>query len=112
VRVEITNPREALKVGMFVEVNFSAEASASRGPAGRSVVVPDDAIQRMADRTIVFVPGEKDGEFEARDVELGDLTNGFHPVLSGLRPGERVVTKGSFTLKTQLMKGELGEHGH
>jgi hypothetical protein len=27
-----------------------------------------------------------------------------------LEANERVVNKGSFTLKTQLMKGDLGEH--
>jgi multidrug efflux pump subunit AcrA (membrane-fusion protein) len=97
---------------MFVEVNFSAPTSVSRAAGVKSVVVPDDAVQRIADRTIVFVAGDKDREFEARDVELGELSNGFHPIVSGLQVGERVVTKGSFTLKTQLMKGELGEHGH
>jgi cobalt-zinc-cadmium efflux system membrane fusion protein len=112
VRVEISNPREKLKVGMFVAVNFSAPANSARAANTKSIVIPDEAIQRMADRTIVFVPVDKAGAFEARDVELGELTNGFHPVLSGLQSGERVVTKGSFTLKTQLMKGELGEHGH
>jgi hypothetical protein len=42
-------------------------------------------------------------------VELGDVVDGFHPVRSGLKAGDRVVTTGSFTLKTQLMKGELAE---
>ena len=112
VRIEIANPRERLKVGMFVEVNFRAPSNAPNTASVKSVVVPDNAVQRIADRSVVFVAGDKEGEFEVRDVELGDLSNGSHPVLSGLKAGERVVTKGSFTLKTQLMKGELGEHGH
>ena len=44
-----------------------------------------------------------------RDVELGGELDGYHRVLSGLKLGEQVVTKGSFTLKTQLMKSGLGE---
>jgi cobalt-zinc-cadmium efflux system membrane fusion protein len=112
VRIEISNPRERLKVGMFVEVNFRAPSNAPNASTSKRVVVPDNAVQRIADRNVVFVVGEKEGEFEVRDVELADLSNGFHPVLSGLIAGERVVTKGSFTLKTQLLKGELGEHGH
>ena len=32
-------------------------------------------------------------------------------VLEGLKEGERVVTEGSFILKSELLKGELGEEG-
>jgi hypothetical protein len=45
-------------------------------------------------------------------VELGGEVEEYHRVLSGLSLGEKVVTKGSFTLKTQLMKGEMGGHDH
>lgn len=110
VRVEIANPGERLKVGMFVEVGFQTGADTT---ASHEVVIPDEAVQRIADRTVVFVPKEgEEGHFEVRDVELSGSVDGFHRVISGLAPGDRVVTKGSFTLKTQLMKGEMGEHGH
>ena len=33
-------------------------------------------------------------------------------VQSGIRPGELVVIRGAFTLKSELGKGSLGEHGH
>ena len=61
----------------------------------------------------MFVP--KDGEpgaFDLREVELGGEVEGYHRVISGLKLGDKVVTKGSFTLKTQKMKGKMGEHGH
>jgi multidrug efflux pump subunit AcrA (membrane-fusion protein) len=90
------------------------------------LVIPDEAVQRLEGRTVVFVPQdekeeEKDGKkgetkekekvarFEVRDVEVGDLVDGMRRVTAGLKVGERVVTKGSFTLKTQKMKGELGD---
>jgi cobalt-zinc-cadmium efflux system membrane fusion protein len=111
VRVEIVNPRERLKVGMFVTVNFNAGAIGDSA-AAKTLVVPDGAVQRIADRTVVFVPTGEPGHFEIRDVRLGDPRNGLHPVSEGLKVGERVVTRGSFVLKTQSMKGELGEHGH
>jgi cobalt-zinc-cadmium efflux system membrane fusion protein len=112
VRVELANPRERLKVGMFVEVSFSAPTAKGEAGAAKSPIVPEAAVQRIADRSVVFVPGGEPGHFEVRDVELGEPSDGVHPVLSGLKAGERVVTRGSFILKTQLMKGELGEHGH
>jgi cobalt-zinc-cadmium efflux system membrane fusion protein len=112
VRIEIKNPGERLKVGMFVQVNFRAPSDPTREDTVKRLVIPDTAVQRAGERTFVFVPGEREGEYEARDVELGELVGGFHTVISGLQSGERVVTKGGFILKTQLMKGDLGEHEH
>jgi cobalt-zinc-cadmium efflux system membrane fusion protein len=109
VRVETANPGERFKVGSFVEVSFKtgAAGSAASEPA---LVIPDEAVQRIGERTVVFVPKEKEaGHFEAREVELGGVSDGMRRVTGGLKAGERVVTKGGFTLKTQLMKGELGE---
>ena len=76
----------------------------------RRLVVPSDAIQRIGEKNIVFVPKENEaGAFEVREVETGADTNGYTRIKSGLQLGEKVVTKGSFTLKTQLQKGDLGE---
>ena len=47
--------------------------------------------------------------FEVREIEIGSSVEGYHRVLGGLQLGEKVVTKGSFTIKTQMQKGELGE---
>ena len=110
VRVEIDNPGERLKVGTFVEVGFQSGADTSTID---ELVIPDAAVQRIADRTVVFVPkAGEEGRFEVREIELGGSVDGLNRVISGLAPGDRVVTRGSFTLKTQLMRGELREHGH
>lgn len=112
VRVEVVNHNESLKVGMFVEVNFETGTPASGREVATELAVPEAAIQRIGDRTVVFLPGEEEEHFEVRDVEIGGVVDGYQRIISGLAPGDRVVTKGSFTLKTQLMKGEMGEHGH
>jgi membrane fusion protein, heavy metal efflux system len=113
VRVEVTNREERLKVGMFVEVGFEAGSAAPGGSAEKELVIPEEAVQRIDDRTVVFLPKERaTGRFEARDIEVGGAAGGYQRVVSGLRSGERIVSKGSFTLKTQLLKGEMGEHGH
>ena len=112
VRVEVANPGERLKVGMFVEVGFETGARPAGGVAATEMVIPEAAVQRIGDRTVVFVPGEEEGHFEVRDVEVGGVVDGYQRVIGGLTLGNRVVTKGSFTLKTQLLKSDMGEHGH
>jgi RND family efflux transporter MFP subunit len=110
VRIEMSNPGERLKAGMFVQVGFqtgSVEAS------DQELVVKSEALQRLGERTVVFLPkNDEPGAFEVRDVQVGAEANGYTRILNGLQLGDKVVTKGSFTLKTQLMKGELGDHDH
>jgi cobalt-zinc-cadmium efflux system membrane fusion protein len=107
VRIEVPNPGERLKAGMFVEVGFQTSTNSA---VGEELVVPTAAIQRVGERTIVFIPKDEEaGGFEVREVEVGGETDGYTRILSGLKIGEKVVTKGSFTLKTQLEKGAMGD---
>jgi cobalt-zinc-cadmium efflux system membrane fusion protein len=109
VRVEVPNPGERLKVGMFVEVAFQAGVD-DKGTAGREdLVIPSEAVQRLGDRIVVFLPKSEAGHFEVRDVQIGGEIEGYSRVTSGLNLGDRVVTKGGFTLKSLLMKGQFGE---
>lgn len=109
VRIELPNPGERLKTGMFVQVGFQVGTTA----AAPEFVIRSEALQRIGDRTVVFIPKEQEpGAFEVRDVEVGAESGGYTRVLAGLEMGRKVVTKGSFTLKTQMMKGELGGHDH
>ena len=72
--------------------------------------MPSSAIQRAGDKTVVFVPRDDEtGAFEVREIEAGADINGYTKVIEGLKLGEKVVTKGSFTLKTQLEKGAMGD---
>jgi cobalt-zinc-cadmium efflux system membrane fusion protein len=104
-RIEITNPQERLKVGMFVEIEFEMSAGSSS-----ALVVPEEAIQRIDDRSVVFVADDaKPGRFTVRDIEAGAQSGGNRAVLTGLKAGEKVASKGAFTLKSQLLKSQLGE---
>ncbi len=105
VRVDVPNPRQALKVGMFVDVTVQG---ASIHEASE-LTVPSDAVQRIGERTVMFVPTDDPERFEVRDVDLGDEVGGARIVRSGLAVGDRVVTKGGFTLKSLLLKGQFGE---
>ncbi len=107
VRMEIPNPGERLKAGMFVEIGFQTSVNSV---TGEELVIKSAAVQRVGGRTIVFLPKENElGAFEVREVELGGETEGYTRILRGLAIGEKVVTQGSFTLKTQLEKGAMGD---
>ncbi len=110
VRLDVSNPKEQLRIGTFVEVHF--ESGASQAEAATELVVPDEAVQTVENKTIVFVPAAKPAHFEPREIQVGGQAGGLRKVIAGLTAGERVVTKGSFVLKTQMLKGAMGEHGH
>lgn len=111
VRVEVANPGERLKVGMFVEVGFqtSPTGSGTAAAGGTELVVPAEAVQRVGDRSVVFIPKTENGHYEVREVQTGGEVAGYSRITGGLKLGDRVVTKGGFLLKSQLLKGSFGE---
>lgn len=107
-RVEIPNDDGALKPGMFANASIQVGAG---GPM--VVVVPQDAVQDVEGEKVVFVPGDKPGEFRTRAVEVGETIDGGRiTIRSGLSRGARVVTRGAFALRSELAKSEIGEGGH
>ena len=106
IRVEIDNPDGLLRPGLFGSLRL-----ASGQPTGSTVVIPLSAVQTVDNRTVVFVPGDEEGEFAAHPVTIGRESNRQAEVLQGLEPGSRIVVEGAFILKSELMRGELG-HGH
>lgn len=107
VRIVIPNQDGRLKPGMF------ATAWIETGAQGEQVVaVPATALQRMDDQWVVFLP-QGEGRFEVRPVERGRDLGDEVAILSGLKPGERVVDEGAFVLRAEAEKGEGGgEHHH
>jgi len=105
-RVEVANPGRKLKPEMFATVELTLPADTV--PV---LAVPEEALQELHGGKVLFVT-EDGAEFEPRKVELGRMAGDMAEVISGLKEGERYVAKGSFLLKSELQKGELGEHGH
>ncbi|OGT98694.1 MAG: efflux transporter periplasmic adaptor subunit [Geobacteraceae bacterium GWC2_48_7] len=105
-RIEVANPGRKLKPEMFATVELALPADTP--PV---LAVPEDALQELEGKKVLFVT-EDGTEFETRKVELGRASGGMAEVLSGLKEGERYAAKGSFLLKSEMQKGELGEHGH
>ncbi len=97
-RIEVVNPREILLIDMYVDVEFTSESTV--GP-----VVPEAAVQSIGERQFVFLPvKDSEGSFAMRQVRLGPLSNGFYPVLEGLKADNIVVTAGSFILKAEAVR--------
>jgi membrane fusion protein, heavy metal efflux system len=87
VRAEIDNRDGALKPEMFA--NFRILTSdASESPA-----VPEAAVVYEGDAAHVWVEAG-DGLLSLRPIRTGRSNDGLIEVLEGLKPGERVVTKG------------------
>jgi cobalt-zinc-cadmium efflux system membrane fusion protein len=107
VRVVIPNDgaegARPLKPGMFATV----ELTGTTGQARERLYVPTTAVQRDGNRRLVFVVrGER--EYEAREVQIGREVGDAVAVDEGLTEGETVVTDGSFNLKAELKRSELG----
>jgi multidrug efflux pump subunit AcrA (membrane-fusion protein) len=75
-------------------------------------LVPREAIVDNEGQKIVYVM--QSGEtFERRNVTVGDEYGSKVTILSGVKPGERVVTQGAYQLKLQELKpANAGAHTH
>lgn len=110
VRVELANTDAALKPGMFATLVPLAPTSETDGPAG--LAVPSSAVQRDGQRLLAFVAlGE--GRFEPRVIQIGKRGGEYVEVREGLSEGELVVTEGTFILKSEAAKHQMGGgHSH
>ena len=105
VRIEIPNPDDRLHPGLFVEARIEGASSE------RALALPNTAVLRSPDGDWqVFVEHEP-GKFEPREVEVVRSTAGF-TVISGLKAGIRIVTRGAFFLQSELAKSGFDIHNH
>ena len=74
------------------------------------IAVPRTALLVVQERNVIFVKTE-DG-FEPRQVTLGRKDKANIEILSGLDRGELYISKGGFTLKSELERSTLEGGGH
>ena len=98
-RIELANPGQQLKIGMYVNVAFAAF-----GGAEPTAVVPVAAVQNIDTRQVVFLTTSDPNVFAMRSVRLGPESNGYYPVLEGVSVGDRIGTEGSFMLRAEWLK--------
>ncbi len=104
-RIELPNPGQVLKIGMFVNVAFAALGIAESTMA----VIPKSSVQNINNQQVVFVEMKDANVFAMRPVKLGPEVNGQYPVLEGISLGERIVTEGSFLLRAEWLKRHPGQ---
>lgn len=105
VRVNMANPEGKLKPNLFVNASLQA-------PLNDSLVVPVSSLLDTGSRKVVYVAQGED-TFVKKDVTTGQEADGYIQILSGLQPGDTVVTAAAFLIDSQTQLGNFGSHaGH
>jgi cobalt-zinc-cadmium efflux system membrane fusion protein len=100
VRIALENPALKLRPEMLATAEIRVGGSRSL------LLVPADAVQQINDQDVVFIQ-KSENRFQLRPVRLGDMFNERVVILEGVQAGDAVVTRGSFILKSQLLKSSL-----
>lgn len=80
-------------------------------PPTEALAVPRSAVLHEAGEDLVFV--QRSGEsFERRRVRVGIRDGELLAIEAGLAPGERLVTRGAFTVKLAASSTAVPDHGH
>lgn len=92
-RVVVSNTNGSLKPGMYATLHL-------RGVSRTALSVPSSAVLRTGSRNVVFrdLGG---GRLMPIEIALGQASDDFAEVLSGLEPGQRVVTSAQFLLDSE-----------
>jgi cobalt-zinc-cadmium efflux system membrane fusion protein len=101
VRVVINNPSGVLKPGMLVLAN--AQSGVNSKPM---LAVDNEAIQDIDGKSYVFVKTAPN-TYKKQEIQKGVRNDRYTAVQHGLSSGQCVVTKGSFALKSEVLKAEL-----
>ena len=104
-QIEVENRNGQLLVGQ------TGTAILYTGRTQRLPVVPQEAVQMEAGRPYVFVQvaGER---FARRFVDIASRDGGVAGVRGGLKPGERVVTRGAYDVQLASAAKGLPAEGH
>ncbi|MGB3862113.1 MAG: efflux RND transporter periplasmic adaptor subunit, partial [Candidatus Aminicenantaceae bacterium] len=107
IRVEVPNSEGLLKPNMYIQGVLENQTEDKD-----ILAVPEDAIQNMDGEKVVFVMESRD-VFAVRHVQIGNKIGDRRVITEGLKPGDYLVLKGAFTIKTELTKGAFAhQHVH
>jgi cobalt-zinc-cadmium efflux system membrane fusion protein len=98
----IDNRENLLRPGMFVRVTIPI------GEAREALSVKPESVVQHENQSFVFVD-ESGGTYKRVDVATGQVSDEWVEVTHGLQPGQLVVTRGAFLLKSELLLQGEGE---
>lgn len=102
---EVDNASGSFAVGSF------ARAFLVSGDERHALTVPESSLVDDGGISVVFVQVEGEA-FERRMVRIGTRDRGWVEVLSGVKPGEHVVSRGAWSVKLAASSGAIPAHGH
>jgi len=103
--MEVNNKSGQLRIGMHGHLHIST------GEQVNDVAIPKSAIVDDRGISVAFV--HSGGEsFERRELSLGIEENGYVQVKSGIKAGERIVTKMAYRIYLASLSTQLPQHGH
>lgn len=102
VRCVVENRDGALKLDMFAKVALGTSEER------QALAVPSDAVQQVDNQSVVFTR-QTATRFERHIVQVGRRSGDLVEILGGLEEGQMVVGKGSFYLKTALLRERIGD---
>jgi len=101
VRIELPNPGQRLRAGMFAQVSLQGAAAAA------AVVLPAEAVIRTGKRALVYLQ-EAPGRYRPVEVELGPEADGWVVIHRGIAAGQQVVASGQFLIDSEAsMQGVM-----
>jgi RND family efflux transporter MFP subunit len=104
VRIEVPNPKLALKPDMYANAELKIDY-------GKRLVAPQEAVLDSGSEQLVFVAHEG-GFFEPRKIQLGPKVDNNFIVLGGLKAGEKIVTSANFLIDSESrLKSAAGGMG-
>jgi cobalt-zinc-cadmium efflux system membrane fusion protein len=104
-RIILPNPEGRWRPGLFITGQIVTS------DLNVDILIPQSALEYYEDQQVVFI--QTDEGFEPRAVIVGRMNDAMAEITTGLAAGETYISKGGFTIKTELQKSEFGEgHGH
>ncbi len=100
VRIELPNPDQQLKLGMYVRVAFATLGGSEK----TSPLIPEEALQFLGDERVVFEATEDPLTFLVRPVVVTEKIEKAYPATRGIFVGDKIVADGSFLLRAEWLK--------
>lgn len=110
-RIVLKNADGALKPGMTATARIVGRVVDAAADAGPSMIlqVPSIAVQTIEGQPYVFVE-KGQGNFELRAVMLGAQIEDHVEIVRGLEGTENIVTDGSFLVKSEFLRDQMGSN--